>query len=87
MQGKIGKYDGSETDRLVQKVYNLEVDDQVREFMAGQAREITVPGSARKMSYDPLKRIGIGVSLLGTSKAVSIGAYAFALNELDKGTG
>lgn len=87
MQGTIKKYDGSETDRIVQKVYNLEEDEQVKEFLTGQAKEITVPGSGRKISYDPLKRIGVGVSSLGTSQAVSIGAYAFALHEVDKEPG
>ena len=84
MQGTIKKYDGSETDRIVQKVFNLETDEQAKEFLVGQAREIIVPGSSRKISYDPLKRIGIGVSSLGTNRAVSIGAYAFALHEIDK---
>jgi glucokinase len=87
MQGHMKKYDGTETDRLVQMVFNLEEDEQVLEFLAGQAKEIAVPGSGRKISYDPLKRIGIGVSSLGTSRAVSIGAYAFALHEVDKEAG
>ena len=29
-------------------------------------------------------RTGIAISKLGASKAVSVGAYAFALSELDK---
>jgi glucokinase len=36
------------------------------------------------VAYDPLKRIGIGLSRLGASKAIAVGAYAFALNSLDK---
>jgi predicted NBD/HSP70 family sugar kinase len=32
---------------------------------------------------DPLQRIGVGISRLGTSKAVAVGAYAFALSALD----
>jgi glucokinase len=43
-----------------------------------------VPGSDRKVAYDPLKRVGVGLSRLGTSQAVAIGAYAFALAELDR---
>jgi glucokinase len=42
-----------------------------------------VPGSGRKVAYDPLKRVGVGLSRLGTSRAVALGAYAFALAELD----
>jgi len=33
-----------------------------------------------------MKRVGIGVTKLGTSNAVSVGAYAFALNKLDNDT-
>jgi glucokinase len=36
------------------------------------------------VQYDPLQRIGVGMSRLGTSEAVAIGAYAFALRKLDK---
>ena len=41
-----------------------------------------MPGSGRKVAYDPLKRIGVGLSRLGTSQAVAMGAYSFALAEL-----
>ena len=42
-----------------------------------------MPGSRKKVQYDPLQRIGVGMSRLGTSEAVAIGAYAFALRKLD----
>jgi glucokinase len=45
---------------------------------------VLIPGSFRTIAYDPLKRTGVGVSRLGTSKAVAIGAYTFALHKLDK---
>jgi glucokinase len=84
MNGSIRKYDGSELDRVVQKAYNLEDDDQTAEFLKGETKRIAMPGSDETLAYDPLKRVGIGLSVLGTSKSVGIGAYAFALNELDK---
>jgi glucokinase len=54
-------------------------------FLQGEVRAISVAGSRKKVVYDPLQRIGIGVSRLGTTEAVTVGAYAFALNRLDKG--
>ena len=75
--------DGSQFRRLGQVAFNLEDAAQRQRFLAGETREISVPGSKRRMSYDPLARIGIGISRLGTSEAVAIGAYAFALRELD----
>ena len=38
------------------------------------------PRAGRKIKYDPLKRVGVGLSRLGTSRATSVGAYAFALH-------
>jgi glucokinase len=84
MNGSIKKYNGSALDRIVQKTYNLQDADQLIEFTKGETRQIPMPGSDEMLAYDPLKRIGIGISNLGTSEAVGIGAYAFALNELDK---
>ena len=37
-----------------------------------------------EVEYDPQKRIGVAISKLGASKAISTGAYTFALNQLDK---
>ena len=84
MQSKLSSYNGDVVDRIVQKVFNLESPDDKKLFVAGATKTLTVPGSKRKISYDPMKRIGIGVSTLGTSQAVSVGAYAFALNKIDQ---
>ncbi len=51
--------------------------------MQGGRRSLRVPGSDTRVDYDPLARLGVGLSVLGTSQAVAIGAYAFALNALD----
>ena len=75
---------GHHLDRLEIKVFNLENEREREIFIRGRVREIKVPFSESKITYDPLKRIGVGISRLGTSLATSIGAYAFALNELDR---
>jgi hypothetical protein len=33
--------------------------------------------------YDPMKRIGVTITEIGASQAISAGAYAFALSQLD----
>ena len=70
--------------RLEVKAFNLEDPAERAAFVKGEARQVVVPGSARKVAYDPLKRVGVGLSRLGTSRAVALGAYAFALAELDR---
>lgn len=83
LNGQISNYEGALFDRIVQRAYNLEDPGQVAEFVRGDVREIKIPGSEETLAYDPLKRIGIGTTVLGTSASVSIGAYAYALNQLD----
>jgi glucokinase len=75
---------GNKTRRLASTAFNLEEPEQLETFLKGETREISVPGTTRRLQYDPLQRIGVGVSRLGTSQAVAIGAYAFALRELDR---
>ena len=75
---------GSQFRRLVQVAFNLEDAAQRKKFVKGQTREVTVPGSSKKLKYDSQARIGVGMSRLGTSEAVAIGAYAFALHALDQ---
>src|SRR5690606_9564246 len=78
MNGTIAKYDGTRIPRLAQKAFNLDDPTQLDQFLRGEAREITVPRSQKMLSYDPLRRLGVGISELGTNEAVGIGAYAYA---------
>ena len=82
MNGTYESPAGVKFPRLALKVYNLEDKNQLKEFLKGDKTEITVPFSKNKVVYDPQKRIGVGISRLGTSKAVAIGAAAFALQKL-----
>ncbi len=84
MNGKYQVSGGKSFPRLEVNVYNLEDTGECSIFLAGAKKEITVPGTSRNVQYDPLRRIGVGISKLGTSEAVAIGAYAFALHALDK---
>lgn len=76
--------DGHRFRRLASVAFNLENAAQLDLFLKGESREISVPGSGRRIKYDPLQRVGVGVSRLGTSEAIAIGAYVFALQKLDR---
>lgn len=82
MNGPYTNPAGRKIRRLSQAVFNLEDPVQLDRFLQGGAREILVPGTKRTLSYDPMPAIGVGMSRLGTSEAVAIGAYAHALNQL-----
>ncbi len=75
---------GEEVNRTELQVYNLEDPNDQEAFLKGSPKEILVPFSNKKRWYEPVKRVGVGISKLGTSKAVAIGAYVFALRHLDR---
>lgn len=75
---------GNQYRRVASPVFNLEDAAQREVFLKGDTREVTVPGGSRKVKYDPLQRLGVGMSRLGTSEAVAIGGYAFALRKLNQ---
>jgi glucokinase len=78
------EYEGTakKFSRLIPRAFNLEDPAERETFLRGDVREVAVPGSARRIRYDPMQRTGVGLSRLGTSEAVSLGAYAYALSRL-----
>ncbi|MBR4988631.1 MAG: ROK family protein [Bacteroidaceae bacterium] len=84
MRSKLRTLGGDEVNLVQMNVYNLEDDAEFTQFAQGEVKKVKVYGEERYVDYDSRKRIGIAISKLGASKAVSVGAYAFALSELDK---
>jgi len=76
---------GRALPRLESRVFDLENGEERAAFLRGDVREVAVPFSDRTVVYDAGKAIGVGVTRLGTSRAVSIGAYTLALTRLDGG--
>ncbi|MFH1160944.1 MAG: ROK family protein [bacterium] len=74
---------GHPLDRLEGMAFNLEDPAQNQTFCQSAHSEIPVPFTGKTVAYHPDKKIGIGVTRLGTSVAVALGAYAFALREID----
>jgi len=73
---------GERFRRLIPWAFNLEEPAQLELFLSGETKELPVPRSSRKVKFDGLQRVGVGISRLGTSEATAIGAYAFALSRL-----
>lgn len=84
LRSKMKTLSGDELNRVQMKVYDLDDDAQFAEFARGEQRELKVYGSDKTVAYDPQKRIGVAISKMGASKAISVGAYTFALDQLDK---
>lgn len=75
---------GDTFDRVQMKVYDLNNEEEFKLFAKGASRDLKVYGTDKVVTYDPEKRVGVMISNIGASTAISLGAYAFALNELDK---
>lgn len=83
LNGTIRMMDGSIFNRLQMKVFNLEDETEFASFAGYQPKQIKVPDTTRFISYDLYKRTGIAVTHQGTSRSISLGAYTYALNQLD----
>lgn len=84
LRGKMHTVSGEELNRVQMKVYDLDNEAEFAEFARGDQRKIKIYGSEEEVDYDPQKRIGVAISKMGASKAISVGAYTFALDQLDK---
>ncbi|HJN05344.1 MAG TPA: ROK family protein, partial [Bacteroidales bacterium] len=78
MNGKFNTITGQTIDRLETQAYNFENEISMNEFLYKDEINIEVPYSKQSVMYLPHKKIGVGISRLGTSKAVAIGAAAYA---------
>lgn len=74
---------GDTVKRIQMEVLNLDDDSEFERFAKGDIKKIKVHGTNKIVEYDSMKRIGITFSKLGASKAISVGAYSFALSKLD----
>ena len=84
LRGRLRTLGGEVVNRLQMQVYDLDDEAEFAAFARGESRPLRVYGSDRTVDYDPQKRIGVALSTLGASRAISVGAYAFALTQLDE---
>lgn len=83
LRAETSTYSGMNLHRVPSRVYNLNDADEFVQFAAVKPIELPVFGTNRKVQCDSEKRIGIATTELGTSRATSIGAYSFALYNID----
>lgn len=83
LDSKFYPADGGELSRLVQKVFNLDNAEESKAFFQDYSKTIRIPGTDRSISFDPVPRLAIATSRIGASASISLGAYAFALQQFD----
>ncbi|MBQ6613016.1 MAG: ROK family protein [Alistipes sp.] len=82
MRSKIKTMSGDTLNRVQMNVYNLDDKAEFEKFARGNSTKIKVYGSDKEVVYDPEKRVGITISDIGASNAVSIGAYLYAIDNI-----
>lgn len=84
MNSKYKGLDGSEYNRLVFDVFDFENLNSREIFLKGTQKKLKVPFFDDGVEYDSMSRTAIGLSKLGTTRAVSIGAYAYAMRRMGR---
>lgn len=75
---------GDAVRRVQMQVFNLDDPSEFEKFAKGNTKTVAVRGTNLTVEYDNMKRIGVTFSKLGASRAISAGAYAFALSKIDE---
>ncbi|MCF8361603.1 MAG: ROK family protein [Prolixibacteraceae bacterium] len=70
--------------RLVHDVFWIDEMGDEESFYEVSERLVQVPFSDKTITYDPFPKTAIATSKLGASNAIAIGAYAYALSQLDE---
>jgi len=83
MNCQIKNDDGSVFQRLQVKAYDLTNNQELKLFLEGHTTQVKIPGTNQTIPYEAERKTGVWVSKLGTNMAISLGAYAFALHQLD----
>lgn len=86
MRSTLVTIDGQQVPRVQMRVFDLDNELEFAKFVVGDARPLKIFGSDEEVIYNPMKRTGVILSKLGASKAISIGAYTFALRKIDAET-
>ncbi|MFR9496468.1 MAG: ROK family protein [Rikenellaceae bacterium] len=84
LRGTIKTLSGDDVQLVQPKIYDLDNEQEFTEFAKGKAHPIKVYGTDTEVMYDEEKRLGVAISSIGAPKAISLGAYNYALSQIDK---
>ncbi|MBA7564448.1 N-acetyl-D-glucosamine kinase [subsurface metagenome] len=83
IESEYKNYTGKRYPRLVQKLYNMNDSNSKASFLKWREKTLLVPETNEQIKYSSEARIPVGTSQIGTSRAISLGAYAFALKSIE----
>lgn len=83
MRSTLSTFGGASFPCLQSEVYNLTEEVERITFLENKSVLVHVPRFGNQVVYNNSKKIGVTLSTLGTNKAICLGAYAYALAQLD----
>ncbi|QIK54252.1 ROK family protein [Dysgonomonas sp. HDW5B] len=84
LRQKTTMLNGAVFPRMEMDIYNLMDSSEKEAFLKNKSCKVKVPLSDEYVNYDNKKQTGVLITQIGTNRAVMYGAYAFALQQLDK---
>ncbi len=84
LNGEIKNRKGDKFRRVVSQIFSFEDKESKNEFYRSATKKIKVPFSTREIEFIENKVVPVGISRLGTNNATMLGAYAIALNQIEK---
>lgn len=83
MRGEIGTFSGERFPRLQMQTFDLDTPDEATAFVQEKPAQVCIPGTSVQTNYDHIRRTAVIRSKLGASRAIALGAYAYAIAQLD----
>lgn len=84
LNSNLGTFAGDKISCLQMEVFDLGTQEGLGELLKDNSVEINVLNSSNTVRYNKDKKTGVMVSAIGASTAISLGAYTYALKQLDK---
>ena len=84
LKGKAETFGGSTFPLLQMEVFNWEEEEDRAKFIGLGIGSVKVPCTEQEVPYLNQRSICVGLSKNGASTSIMYGAYAYALNQLDK---
>lgn len=83
MKSTLTTFAGNILPKLQMEVFNVEDEKQFEYFLLDKNTEIPIHNSHKTVHYHRYKKTVLMKTVLGTSRAISLGAYSYALHALD----
>lgn len=83
MRSTLSTFGGASFPCLQSEVYNLTEEAELTTFLESKSVLVSIPRFGSRTVYNRSKKIGVTLSSLGTNRAICLGAYAYALAQLD----